>query len=172
VIGNIRDVIEMEARALLKVAAGVDSQFGKAVELILRGRGKVAVTGVGKSGLVAQKVAATLSSTGTPAFFIHPGDALHGDLGTVQKQDVVIAFGKSGESAELNDLIPALRRIGAKLIAVVSNPKSTLGRAANLTLFIPIDREACPLNLAPTSSTTAAMATPKMPKDSCIRRLP
>lgn len=148
----------MEARTLLKIAASVDGRFVDAVELILRCRGKVAVTGVGKSGLVAQKVAATLTSTGTPSFFMHPADALHGDVGTVQRQDVVLAFGKSGESAELNDLLPALRRIGAKLVAVVSNPRSTLGRAADVTLHVPIDREACPLNLAPTSSTTAAMA--------------
>jgi arabinose-5-phosphate isomerase len=158
VLRNIREVIEMEARTLLKVSASVDGSFAEAVELILRCRGKVAVTGVGKSGLIAQKAAATLASTGTPAFFIHPGDALHGDLGAVQKADVVVAFGKSGESAELNDLLPALRRIGAKLVAVVSNPRSTLARAADLTLFVPVDREACPLNLAPTSSTTAAMA--------------
>ncbi|OGS01074.1 MAG: hypothetical protein A2V88_15945 [Elusimicrobia bacterium RBG_16_66_12] len=158
VVRDIREVIEMEAAALRKVAAGVDGRYADAVELILRCRGKVAVTGVGKSGLIAQKVAATLTSTGTPAFFIHPGNALHGDVGTVQKQDVVLAFGKSGESAELNDLLPALRRIGAKLVAVVANPRSTLGRAADITVCFPIDREACPLNLAPTSSTTAAMA--------------
>ncbi len=148
----------MEARTLLKVAAGVDGRFVDAVELILRCRGKVAVTGVGKSGLIAQKVAATLTSTGTPAFFMHAADALHGDLGTVQKQDVVLAFGKSGESSELNDLLPALRRIGSKLIAVVSKPRSTLSRAADISLLVPVDREACPLDLAPTSSTTAALA--------------
>lgn len=148
----------MEAQTLLKASAFVDGAFADAVELILRCRGKVAVTGVGKSGLIAQKVAATLTSTGTPAFFMHPTDALHGDLGTVQKQDIVLAFGKSGESAELNDLIPALRRIKAKLIAVVANTKSTLARSADITLFVPVDREACPLNLAPTSSTTVSMA--------------
>lgn len=158
VLRDIREVIGMEARTLQKIAATVDDRFVDAVQLILRCRGKVAVTGVGKSGLVAQKVAATLTSTGTPAFFMHPADALHGDVGTVQRQDVVIAFGKSGESAELNDLLPALRRIGAKLVAVVSSPSSTLGRAADVTVFVPVDREACPLNLAPTSSTTAAMA--------------
>lgn len=158
VLRDIRSVINMEAQTLLKIAAGVDDAFVDAVELILRCRGKVAVTGVGKSGLIAQKVAATLTSTGTPAFFMHAADALHGDLGTVQKQDVVLAFGKSGESTELNDLLPALRRIGSKLIAVVSKPRSTLGHAADITLLVPVEREACPLDLAPTSSTTAAMA--------------
>lgn len=157
-VRDIRNVIAMEARTLQKAAAAVDGRFADAVELLLRCRGKVAVTGVGKSGLIAQKVAATLTSTGTPAYFLHPADALHGDVGTVQRRDVVIAFAKSGESAELNDLLPALRRIGARLIAVVSNLRSTLGRAADVPLFVPVDREACPLNLAPTSSTTAAMA--------------
>ncbi|MBI5882793.1 MAG: KpsF/GutQ family sugar-phosphate isomerase [Elusimicrobia bacterium] len=158
VIRNIRDVIETEARTLLKVASSIDRRFAQAVELILRYRGKLIVTGVGKSGLIAQKVAATLTSTGTPAFFLHPADARHGSLGTIQRRDIVIAFAKSGESAELNDLLPTLKRVGARLLAVVSNPRSTLARAADLTLFVPIDREACPLNLAPTSSTTAAMA--------------
>lgn len=158
ILRDIRDVIRTEAGTLLKVAAAVDGRFVDAVELILRCRGKVAVTGVGKSGLIAQKVAATLTSTGTPAFFMHAADALHGDLGTLQKQDVVLAFGKSGESTEINGLLPAIRRIGAKVVAVVSNPRSTLSRAAHITLFVPVEREVCPLDLAPTSSTTAFMA--------------
>ena len=155
---EIRAVLNLEARALERAAASVDASYLKAMALLARCRGKVAVTGVGKSGLIAQKVAATLTSTGTPAFFLHAADALHGDLGTVQRQDVVLAFGKSGESAELNDLLPAVRRIGAKLIAVTANTRSTLARAAQAAIFVPIEREACPLNLAPTSSTTTMMA--------------
>lgn len=158
ILRDLRSVLVLEARAVQKTAAAVDERYARAVELILRCRGKVAVTGVGKSGLIAQKVAATLTSTGTPAFFIHPADALHGDLGTIQRQDAVLAFGKSGESAELNDLLPAIRRIGAKLVAVTANTRSTLGRAADLALLVPIEAEACPLNLAPTASTTAMLA--------------
>lgn len=158
ILGDLKTVLSVEAKALARAAAAVDQRYVDAVELLLRCKGKVAVTGVGKSGLIAQKVAATLTSTGTPAFFMHAADALHGDLGTVQKQDVVLAFGKSGESVELNDLLPAVRRIGAKLIAVTASPRSTLGRAADLTLTVPVDREACPLNLAPTTSTTAMLA--------------
>lgn len=155
---EIRSVIQLEAEALARASKAVDSSYARAVKLMLSCRGKIIVTGMGKSGLIAQKVAATLSSTGTPALYLHPADAMHGDLGTIQRRDVILAFGKSGESEEINLLIPALRKIGAKLIAVIANPSSLLARSADLTVVIPVEREACPLNLAPTSSTTAALA--------------
>lgn len=158
ILRDIRRVLRMEAEALAAAEAAVGEPYAEAVRLLLRCRGKVVVTGMGKSGLVGQKVAATLASTGTPALYLHPADAMHGDLGVLQRQDVVLAFGKSGESEELNVLLPVLRRIGAKLVAVVSEGDSTLARAADLRLVVPVDREACPLNLAPTCSTTAALA--------------
>lgn len=158
VLSEIRRVLTVEARALERLRRSVDERCVRAVELMAACRGKVVLTGVGKSGLVAQKIAATLSSTGTPALFLDPGEALHGGLGVVQKNDLVLALGKSGESDELNSLLPALRARGVKLIAMTANPRSTLAKAATLVLDTPVDEEACPLNLAPTSSTTAAMA--------------
>lgn len=158
VVKDIRAVIELEAQALMLAAGAVNGAHSKAVDMLLRCRGKVIVTGMGKSGLIAQKIAATLASTGTPALYLHPADAMHGDLGIIQRHDVVLALAKSGESEELNALLPALRQIGAKLIAMICNRDSTLGRAADLLIEIPIKREACPLNLAPTSSTTASLA--------------
>ncbi len=148
----------MEADALRRAAGAVDGSFAKAVEWIYRCRGKVVLTGVGKSGLIAQKIASTFSSTGTPAAYLPPSDAAHGSLGFVQKQDLVVAVGKSGESDELSDLLPRLRSIGAKLIAVTASPKSTLARHAGLVLHTPVLEEACPLNLSPTCSTTVALA--------------
>jgi arabinose-5-phosphate isomerase len=158
VAAEIKRVLDLEAKALKLASAAVNPSFSKAVDLMLRCKGKVILTGVGKSGLVAQKTAATLSSTGTPALFIAPTDAQHGGLGAIQKNDLVIAIGKSGESDELNSLFPALRSIGAKLIAITANDKSTLAKAAEYVLLTPITEEACPLNLAPTCSTTAALA--------------
>ncbi len=158
VIRELRRVIELEARALSRLAAAVDGSFAEAVDLMAACKGKVILTGVGKSGLIAQKVAATLTSTGTPSVYLDPADALHGSLGLVQRQDLVVAIGKSGESDELNALLPRLRAVGAKVVALTANPKSTLARAAALVLVTPIEEEACPLNLAPTCSTTAALA--------------
>ncbi len=155
---EIRRVIAVEARALALLRRSIGRSYAEAVELLARCRGKVVVMGVGKSGLIAQKIAATLSSTGTPAAHLDPGDALHGGLGFIQKQDLVLAIGKSGESEELNRLLPALRSIGARLIAMTANPRSTLARHAAVVLEMPAIEEACPLNLAPTASTTAALA--------------
>jgi arabinose-5-phosphate isomerase len=155
---EIRRVLELEARTLRQVALRVDASYAKAVEWLSRCKGKVILTGVGKSGLIAQKIAATFSSTGTPSAYLDCGEALHGGLGFIQRQDLIVALGKSGESEELNDMLPAIRSIGARLIAITANPKSTLARAAGLVLETPIAEEACPLNLAPTSSTTAALA--------------
>ncbi len=155
---EIKKVIGMEAEALRRVMAAVDGSFVKAVEWLYRCKGKVILTGVGKSGLIAQKIAATLSSTGTPAAYLPSSEAMHGSLGFVQKQDLVLAIAKSGESDELSELLPRLKAIGAKLIAVTANPKSTLARHAGLVLHTPVLEEACPLNLSPTCSTTVALA--------------
>lgn len=157
-IAEIRRVIGCEARALNRLQGAVDASYGRAVELLAACRGKVILTGVGKSGAIAQKIAATFSSTGTPAVHLDPTEAMHGGMGLVQRQDLVIALGKSGESEELNALLPHLRARGAKLIALTANPRSTLARHATLVLHMPVSEEACPLNLAPTSSTTVALA--------------
>jgi len=158
VLREIRRVLALEARALARVGAAVDGRYAEAVALLAACRGKVILTGVGKSGLIAQKIAATLSSTGTPAIHLDPAQAQHGGLGLVQRADLVVALGKSGESDELNDLLPRLRSIGARVIAITANAKSTLARAAAVVLLTPIAEEACPHNLAPTCSTTAALA--------------
>lgn len=155
---EIKRVLDVEAAALRRVRAAVNGSYAEAVELLAACRGKVITTGVGKSGLIAQKIAATFSSTGTPAVYLDPTEAMHGGMGFVQKQDLVVALGKSGESDELNTLLPRLRDVGAKIIAITANDKSTLAQKAQVVLVTPIDEEACPLNLAPTSSTTAALA--------------
>jgi arabinose-5-phosphate isomerase len=136
----------------------VGPAYEKAVEAIAQCRGKVIVTGVGKSGFIAQKVAATFSSTGTPAAFLDPSAAMHGGLGFIEHKDLIIAIGKSGESDELTSLLPAIGGLGATIIAITANPKSTLAKYAKIVLDTPIEAEACPLDLAPTSSTTAALA--------------
>lgn len=158
IVKEIRRVLRLETRTLAGLTRAVDGRYAQAVRLLARCRGKVIVTGVGKSGLIAQKIAATLSSTGTPAVHLDPSEAQHGGLGLVQKGDVLIAVGKSGESDELNALLPRLRGLGVKIVALTANPHSTLARAAALVLVTPVDVEACPHNLAPTCSTTAALA--------------
>ena len=158
VLSEIRRVLDCEITALRQTRAGVARPYERAVELLAACRGKVILTGVGKSGAIAQKIAATFSSTGTPAVYLDPTEAMHGGMGLVQRQDLILAIGKSGESDELSALLPHLRSRGAKLIAVTANPKSTLARRADVILHTPITEEACPLNLAPTSSTTAALA--------------
>ena len=155
---EIRRVLRLESKTLALLVGAVDSHYVAAVRLIAQCRGKVVLTGVGKSGLIAQKIAATLSSTGTPAVHLDPTEALHGGLGLVRKDDVVVALGKSGESDELNAILPRLRAIGVKVIALTANPKSTLAKAAAIIVETPVAAEACPHNLAPTSSTTAALA--------------
>ena len=149
---------EIEARALLGLAARQGDGFARAVEAMLRCRGRVIVMGMGKSGHVGRKIAATLASTGTPAFFVHPAEASHGDLGMVQPGDVVLAISNSGESDELAAILPALRRLGTTLVAMTGKPDSMLARHADQVLSCAVDQEACPLNLAPTASTTAQMA--------------
>ena len=155
---ELKAVIGREAEALRQVRDAVDGAFSQAVRVLARCRGKVVVTGMGKSGLIGHKVAATLAATGTPAIYLHPADGMHGDLGVIQRGDVVLAIGKSGESDELNAILPSIQRIGVPIIAITSNARSTLAKHSTLVLFTPIESEACPFNLSPTCSTTAALA--------------
>ncbi len=157
-IALARDVLRIEAEAVTALASRLDDRFLNAVDAILCCRGRVAVSGMGKSGHIARKIASTLSSTGTGAFFLHPAEASHGDLGMVDAEDVVIAISYSGESEELVRILPALKRLGVKLIALTGSVTSTLAREADITLDISVAKEACPLNLAPTASTTATLA--------------
>jgi arabinose-5-phosphate isomerase len=149
---------EIESRALQAMAERQGEPFADAVQSMLQCRGRVVVTGMGKSGHVGRKIAATLASTGTPAFFLHPGEASHGDLGMVQAGDVVVAISNSGESDELAAILPSMRRLGITLIAITGKAQSTLATHADVVLSSAVDQEACPLNLAPTASTTAQMA--------------
>ena len=155
---DAQKVLRMEAEAILELVPRVDKHFDAAVERILACKGRAVVTGMGKSGLVGRKIAATLASTGTPSFYLHPAEGIHGDLGMVTGDDVVIALSNSGETAEVLNILPSLRRIGAKIISMVGNPDSTLGKNGDITLNVGVSKEACPLGLAPTSSTTAALA--------------
>ncbi|HOQ60990.1 MAG TPA: KpsF/GutQ family sugar-phosphate isomerase [Vicinamibacterales bacterium] len=153
-----RRVLRTEAAAVLGLVDRVDGRFAAAVALLAGCRGRVIVTGMGKSGIIARKVAATLSSTGTAAFFLHPAEAVHGDLGAVQGDDVVVALSHTGETGELLRLLETIKRIGARLVALTGRADSTLARSADVVLDCGVDEEACPLNLAPTASTTAALA--------------
>jgi arabinose-5-phosphate isomerase len=153
-----RRVLDIEARAVQALADRLDQSFVRAVEIVLACKGRVVVSGIGKSGHVARKIASTLASTGTPAFFVHPAEASHGDLGMVTREDVMIALSYSGESAELLVIVPLIKRQGAKLISVTGNPKSSLATEADIHLDAQVAEEACPLGLAPTASTTAALA--------------
>jgi arabinose-5-phosphate isomerase len=155
---RLRRTLEIEARALLALAARQGEDFARTVEAMLACRGRVVVMGMGKSGHVGGKIAATLASTGTPAFFVHPAEASHGDLGMVTPDDVVLAISYSGESEELAAILPALKRLGVTLVAMTGGAQSTLARHADLLLPCTVDEEACPLNLAPTASTAAQMA--------------
>jgi len=153
-----RDTFDIEAQALLGLKARQGESFGRACRAMLECHGRVIVMGMGKSGHVGRKIAATLASTGTPAFFVHPGEASHGDLGMVAGGDVVLAISNSGESDELAAILPAMKRLGVTLVAMTGRADSTLARHAQITVSSAVDQEACPLNLAPTASTTAQMA--------------
>ena len=153
-----RKVLETEAAAILALVARLDARFDAAVQLLRHCRGRVIVTGMGKSGIICRKIAATLTSTGTAAFFLHPAEAIHGDLGVLQGDDVVIALSYSGETDEILRLLETIRRLGAKLIAITGMPASTLASAADVALDCSVTEEACPMNLVPTASTTAALA--------------
>lgn len=153
-----RQVLTIEADAVKALVQRIDDDFLKALDLILECRGRVIVSGMGKSGHIARKIAATMSSTGTPAYFVHPGEASHGDLGMVTEHDVFIGISYSGESDELLTIVPVVKRQGAKLITLTGNPQSSLAREADAHLNGQVEKEACPMNLAPTASTTAALA--------------
>lgn len=157
-ITHARRVLTIEADALNALAARVDERFEAAVRLIAERGGKVVVTGMGKSGHVARKIAATLASTGTPAFFLHAAEALHGDLGMLERHDLLLAVSNSGETGEILDLVPHVKRLGLPIIALTGRPSSTLARAADALLDVSVAEEACPLGLAPTASTTATLA--------------
>lgn len=153
-----REVLDIEAAAVLALRDRIGQAFVDACRLCLACRGRVVVTGMGKSGHVAGKIAATLASTGTPSFFVHPGEASHGDLGMITATDVVLAISNSGETPEILTILPLIKRLGVPLIAMTGRPESTLATAADAHLDVRVDKEACPLNLAPTASTTATLA--------------
>ncbi len=153
-----REVLSIEAAAVLALTQRIDETFLRALNIILSCEGRVIVSGMGKSGHIARKIASTLSSTGTPAYFVHPAEASHGDLGMITAEDVFIALSYSGESEELLTIVPVIKRQGARLISLTGNPQSSLGLAADAHLNAAVDKEACPMGLAPTASTTAALA--------------
>jgi len=157
-IGLAHETLEIEAAAVLGLRQRIGQSFARAVGLMLNVPGRVVVMGMGKSGHIGRKIAATLASTGTPAMFVHPAEASHGDLGMVTAADILIAISNSGESEELTAILPVLKRQGVPLIAMTGNPASTLGRHADVVLDTAVEKEACPLNLAPTASTTAQLA--------------
>lgn len=157
-IDTALNVLQIEADAVLALKERIDENFSKAVQMILDCQAKVVVTGMGKSGLICQKIAATMASTGTPTFFLHPAEGIHGDLGMLSKGDVVIAVSYSGETEEVCRILPVIKRMGLPLISVSGNPKSTLGIAGDVHLDVSVAEEACPLGLAPTASTTATLA--------------
>ncbi|OQW67633.1 MAG: hypothetical protein BVN29_01820 [Nitrospira sp. ST-bin5] len=157
ILTEINRVIELEGRTVSRLRESVGPACEEAVREIFKSPGKVILTGIGKSGLIAQKIASTMVSTGTSAIFLHPAEGMHGDIGIVRSDDVLIALSKSGESDELIGLLPAIRRIGARLIVVTAKADSTLARASDILLLTPVEEEACPLNMAPTCSTTAAL---------------
>jgi arabinose-5-phosphate isomerase len=151
-------VLRMEAEAILGLIPKLDERFDRAVELLRACAGRVIVTGIGKSGIIGRKIAATLASTGTPAYFLHPAEGVHGDLGMVARTDVVLALSNSGETDEMLAMLPVLKRLGVPIVLLTGHPKSTLARQCEVVLDVSVSEEACPMNLAPTSSTTAALA--------------
>jgi arabinose-5-phosphate isomerase len=158
ILKRARAVLEIEAHGILSLTERLDESFVRAVDLLYRCKGKAVVTGLGKSGLICRKIAATLSSTGTPALFLHAGDANHGDMGMINKGDVVIAVSNSGETEEMLKFVPLIKRLGVKLISITGTADSNLSRAADVAINAAVKEEACPLGLSPTASTTAALA--------------
>ncbi len=157
-IKKAKEVLKIEAKAIEDLTKRIDKNFEKAVNIIMKTKGRVIVTGMGKPGFIAQKISATFASTGTPSLYLHPAEALHGDLGRVTKDDCIIAISNSGETEEIISLLPILKKIGATLIAMVGNTSSTLARNSDCVLDVSIEKEACPLGLAPTTSTTVMLA--------------
>ncbi len=156
-IEKAREVIRIEAKAVAALEDRIGERFREAVDVIFRAKGRVIVTGMGKSGIIGKKIAATLTSTGTPAFYLHPAEGMHGDLGIVRRDDVVIAISKSGETDELYALLPLFKRLGVPIIAMTGRPASPLAKGSNVVLDIGVEREACPYDLAPTASTTVTL---------------
>jgi len=154
ILETAKRVIDIEIEQLQRLKNCINQNFERAIQILLNCKGKVVVTGIGKSGIIGKKIAATLASTGTPAFFLHPAEALHGDLGMVSKEDVVIAISNSGNSSEVLAMLPYFKRLGIPIIAITNNPDSELAKRSDVVLKLCVEREACPLNLAPTSSTT------------------
>jgi len=157
-INSAKRTLGIESKALIKLAANLDQKFSNLCEVILRSKGKIITLGVGKSGHIAQKISATLSSTGSPSYFIHATEALHGDIGVISKNDSVLILSHSGESKEIIDLIPSLKNIGCKIFSFTGPTESTIAKSTDINISTEVDKEACPLDLAPTSSTTAALA--------------
>jgi len=158
IIKRAIDVLEIEAQSILQLIDKIDSNFSRAVYLISKSKGRVIITGIGKSGLIGRKIVATLTSTGTPALFLHPVEGIHGDLGIVTKEDILLAISNSGETSELMPIINSVRRIGAPIIAFTGNMSSTLARTSDIVIDVSVEKEACPFGLAPTSSSTATLA--------------
>lgn len=158
ILANARNVLELESEAVLRLTRKLDDRFVNAIQLLTKCQGKVVVTGMGKSGHIANKIAATLASTGTPAFFVHPAELRHGDFGMLDSRDVVIALSATGETQEIKLVLDPIKRLGLPIISLTGNSKSTLAQFSDVVLDVAVEREACPLNLAPTSSTTAALA--------------
>ena len=157
-INSAKRTLDVESKALTKLAANLDQKFSNLCEVILRSKGKIITLGVGRSGHIAQKISATLSSTGSPSYFIHATEALHGDIGVISKNDSVLILSHSGESKEIIDLIPSLKNIGCKIFSFTGPTESTIAKSTDINISTEVDKEACPLDLAPTSSTTAALA--------------
>jgi arabinose-5-phosphate isomerase len=157
ILSEIRRVFELESRTVARLQETIGPAYEQAVQLLYACPGKVILTGIGKSGIIAQKIASTMVSTGMPALFLHPTEGMHGDIGIARKDDIIIAIGRSGESEELIALLPSIRKIGARLISITGNADSTMARHSDIVLVTPVDEEACPLNMAPTCSTTAAL---------------
>lgn len=153
-----KEVLEIEAHSILKLKNSIDERFSKAIDILYSCKGRVIVTGMGKSGLIGKKIAATLSSTGTPSYFLHPAESTHGDSGVITREDVIIAISNSGETQELLNLLPLIKRFGTPMIALTGGLNSTLSKTSDVMLDISVEKEACPLNKAPTASTTATLA--------------
>lgn len=153
-----KEVLDIEAHSILKLKSNINGNFDKAIEILYSCKGRVIVTGMGKSGIIGKKIAATMSSTGTPSYFLHPAESTHGDSGIISKDDVIIAISNSGETQELLNLLPLIKRFGVPLIALTGGLNSTLARTSDVFLDISVEKEACPLNKAPTASTTATLA--------------
>ena len=158
VLEQAREVLKIEAHGILGLVERVGPEFEKAINMILKAKGRVILTGMGKSGLIARKIAATLNSTGTPSLFLHPAEAIHGDLGAVTSDDIILAISNSGETPEINSILPILKTIGAAIISFTGSPLSSMAQYSDVIIDVGVEREACPLGLAPTASTTAALA--------------